>query len=103
MSVQVTRWFVEPLDSTSNRAVADLLEHKGIADRDANPQIECDDGQARALWECPHDVITQLCHERESLNLRVRFWRAQGNGKPRRWGANDRPVGAKPKRKQPAA
>jgi len=84
MGDRVYRWFVRIGNQFTNQVVADWVEMHGISQADAQPEIECNDGITRSLWECSYSLISDL-RKSGIAQLDYTVWVAEGNGKPRPW------------------
>ncbi|MBU2635240.1 hypothetical protein KJ841_02070 [Patescibacteria group bacterium] len=72
MVKQIYIWYVEPLDSHTNKVISEQLS-KDDFDKSKN------------LWECPLGLVTSLYASKEDLNLKFEIWGKQGyHGKIRK-------------------
>lgn len=77
---QKTDWFIEPLDSDTNAAIARLFES-----REACPGMRCADGKEHDLWPCRAYTELEVVHNsRKQLKLNFRIFVRRGNELPRR-------------------
>ena len=64
------RWYVEPLDASTNAVLAQLLPEEN-----AHTEIHCSDGKKRSLWECTEwAVVGKLNSSKRDMSLRYHIW-----------------------------
>ncbi|MBP6942491.1 MAG: hypothetical protein KBB55_00400 [Candidatus Buchananbacteria bacterium] len=82
--VSECRWYIEPRGKYSNSVVAQHMAPHGIAEANAQPAVQCQDGKVHGLWECPRDVIDAFEQSLDS-EFKFRIWVSKGRGKPYPW------------------
>jgi hypothetical protein len=76
-----TQWFVEPLDATTNRVIADLL---GEDAQEAEVRgLDLPDDTRRNMWRVAFRTIAVLEASRRSLQLHFRVFAQRGPGSRR--------------------
>jgi hypothetical protein len=77
------RWYVEPLNTKSNKRIAEYLGRE----EDECPRQRCGDGQEHDLWECDNygqvDYLDKSQSQIEGLCFRP--WTQHDNGKIMPW------------------
>ena len=76
----VTSWYIEPLDSYTNRVFSDSLPAEA-----AHEQKLCADGKSRNLWSSAHLMVQRFEDSRVTLKLRFRVFVQENSGVPRLW------------------
>ncbi len=66
-------WFVEPLNSDTNKVIAQQL-----AESNFNSEIVCADRKRHNLWTCPNQFAMSLVESKGSFNLHFKIWGKQG-------------------------
>ncbi|MDO8482580.1 MAG: hypothetical protein Q7S86_02045 [bacterium] len=75
-----TTWFVEPLDATTNRVIAEFLTETEI-----HHDIKCADKKSHDLWDCNYRFIGRLIAVTGQLDLKFRLFRRKGQGQIEKW------------------
>jgi len=65
MVKRICIWYVEPLDSHTNKVISEQLSKD-------------DFNKSKNLWECPFGFVTSLYASRQDLNLKFKIWGKQG-------------------------
>ncbi len=78
---RITFWFVHPLDSSTNRVLAEYLNRDN-----AREGVLCEDKMKRDMWECSHEQLARLENSANTLHIRFRMFVQRGRyGKVRQW------------------
>jgi hypothetical protein len=67
------RWYVEPLDSETNKVIAE-----GKWDDSILEGVTCADGSRRNLWLCDREFIAKLKRSKKALNLKFTIYVQEG-------------------------
>ena len=71
-------WFVEPLDSHTNKVFSDeLLEEDFYRD------LVCQSGIRRNLWRCSWKSVSEFWNSKNDLGLRFKVYSQEGQGQIR--------------------
>ena len=63
-------WYVEPLDSNTNQAIAELVDAEDFCSKSH-------------LWRCDIGIVLALKRSMKSLNLKFKLYNQQGKGQVR--------------------
>lgn len=70
-----TRWFVEPLDNTTNSVIADYLSAIGrSADESVCSSYPDEQGNLHQVWEITYPDITRMSVSARTANLKFRVY-----------------------------
>lgn len=75
---RVYTWFLEPLDSQTNQAIAGEVPESNL-----NRGMRCADGRPHNLWECSYKIVAFFWKSKEKMGLRFKIYVKEGGGKIR--------------------
>jgi hypothetical protein len=73
-------WFLEPLDSITNNALASEL-----AETNFLREAICSDGEKRNLWQCEYPLVNAFIRSRRIKNFKFNVFIKEGGGGIRKW------------------
>ncbi len=73
MPNEVTIWYIEPLDSHTNKFLVGLLSPE-----DTCPDKMCSDGQKHDLWSCSRLKVQEVDDSKADEGLRYKVWVQEG-------------------------
>ncbi len=77
MSKREYAWFLEPLDSHTNKVFSLQIP------LDSFSKVLCGDGKIHNLWPCSPEKVSAFFRSREDLALRFKIFCREGHGKVR--------------------
>ena len=75
-----TVWYVEPLDPTTNKVIAEFLTETEI-----HHGVVCKDKRPHNLWDCDYRFIGRLIAATGQLSLKFKLFRRRGGGQIEEW------------------
>ncbi len=69
-------WFIEPLDSNTNKVLSGELTMFGR-------KVLCEDGEKHNLWNCSWDFVSSFKKSRSDKNLKFNVFNRCGKGQIR--------------------